>query len=145
METLLIVAVVLTALAIIVQAGILASMYLLSRRLSTRAERLMDDSRRLMPPVEAITGNLKTITNDLTETGKLVRGELANIQQSVADMRALLLDTVGEARTVVMRPVRQYSAIALAVAEGFKTLFSSRETDVTETEEIQIRDKHPAA
>src|SRR3954468_9761847 len=127
METLLIVAVVLIALAVIVQAGVLVSMYLLSRRLTDKAERLMDDSRRLMTPLEAITSNLKTITNDLTETGRMAQRELAHVQQIISETREIVLETVDEARTVVMRPIRQYSAIASAIAAGFKTFFANRE------------------
>jgi 3-oxoacyl-(acyl-carrier-protein) synthase len=138
METLLIVAVVLTALAIIVQAGILVSMYLLSRRLANKAAPLMDDSRR-------ITGTLKTISDDLAETGKRAQQELARIQQMVAETRELVLDTVVEARGVVMRPVRQYSAFASAIAEAVRTLFGGRQTENVETEIKIQKPERPAA
>jgi hypothetical protein len=134
METLLIVAVVLTALAIIVQAGVLVSMYLMSRRLANKTELLMDDGRRLMTPVEGITTNVKTMTDDFAATGKKAQEELHRI-----------LDTVGEARGVVMRPVRQYAAMASAIAEGLRTLFAGPETDSVKTEsEIREHDR-PAA
>jgi virulence-associated protein VagC len=129
METLLIVAVVLTALAIIVQAGVLVSMYLMSRKLSNKTQLLMDDSRRIMTPVQGITNNVKLMSDDFTVTGKKAQQELHR-----------LIDTVSEARSVVMRPVRQYSAMASAIAEGLKTFFASHETgDVkVKTEEVNI-------
>jgi hypothetical protein len=108
METLLTVAVILTTLAIIVQAGVLVSMYLLSRRLTDKADLLMNDSRQ-------ITSNLKVVANDMVETGKT-------------------------ARKMVLRPIREYSAIALAVAEGLRTLLKERKT-ATDT----IKEERPAA
>lgn len=66
METLLIVAVILTALAIIVQAGILVSMYLMSRRITNKADLLMNDSH-------AITSDLKTAANHVAETSRMAR------------------------------------------------------------------------
>ena len=108
METLLIVAVILTALAIIVQAGMLVSMYLLSRRLTNKADLLMSDS-------QSITNNLKTVTSDMKETGRT-------------------------ARTMVLRPIREYSAMALGVAKGVRTFFKRRKTE-TDT----IKEERPAA
>jgi hypothetical protein len=66
MEMLLIVAVILTTLAIIVQAAMLVSMYLLSRGLTDKADLLMKNS-------ESITNDLKTVTSGMKETGKKAR------------------------------------------------------------------------
>jgi hypothetical protein len=154
MESLLTVAVILTALAIIVQAGVLVAMYLMSRRLANKADVLMTASQQLMPPLETITNNLKTVSNDLAESGKIAREQTLHVQrlvtethQSIRDqiveVRERVLDSVDEARTVVMRPVRQYAAIATAIAEGVRTFFSGRkpETVVDET----ITKDQPAA
>ncbi|HEY2381260.1 MAG TPA: hypothetical protein VGK48_08755 [Terriglobia bacterium] len=160
METLLVVAIVLTALAIIVQAGVLLSMYLLSRRLTSKAELLMTESQRLIAPLESITSNLKSVANDMAETGKVAHSQVlqiqrmlnetqANIRVHIAEVREMVLDTVDEARTVVMRPVREYSAIAMGIAEGIRTLFKGRRKESAETgviiEEIVIEQKRPAA
>jgi hypothetical protein len=159
MEVLLTVAVILTTLAIIVQAGVLVSMYLMSRRLSDKAEVLMNESRRLIGPLESITSNLKTVAEDMTETGKLARAQVLHIQSmmnethesirsQIADVRETVMDTVNEARTIVMRPVRQYSAIASAIAEGVRTLFSGRKPATaaeTEAEIIIVQEERPAA
>jgi hypothetical protein len=126
METLLTVAVILITLAIIIQAGVLISMYLMSRRVTSKVDLLMTETQRLMVPVESITHNLKTVSDDLAETGKHV-------------------DTVDEARHIVIRPIRQYSAIASAIAVGVRTFFSGG-TQTTETHtDIQQERKHPAA
>src|SRR5689334_6258205 len=129
METLLMVAVVLTALAIIAQAGVLIAMYMMSRRLSSKAEVLMTESQKLMAPLEVITGNLKNVSDDLTVTGKMAREQMihaqgfmnetqANIRTQIAELRELIFESVDEARGVVMQPIRQYSAFASAIAEG---------------------------
>src|ERR1051325_9545169 len=122
MDTLLMVAVILTTLAVLAQAGVLIGMYLTTRRLSVKAEALMDDSRQLMAPLETITSNLKAVSEDLTETGTMAREQRGHVQElvreaqndvrgQIADVRARVLETVDEARFTVMRPVRHYSAI----------------------------------
>ena len=142
MNTLLVIAVVLTALAILVQAGVLVAMYLMSRR-------LVNNVNRLTAPLESITGNLKAASDDLTEVGKVAREQAhraeqllreaqENLRIEIADFRERILDNVEEARQTVMRPLRQWSAIALAVAEGVRTFFSKRPTTRDERE-------HPAA
>jgi len=161
METLLMVAVVLTALAIIVQAGVLIGMYLMSRRLTTKAETLMNESQRLMAPLETITSNLKTVSNDLTDTSKMAREQMLhvqslvtethqNIHSQIAEVRDLVFDTVDEARSVVMKPIREYSAIASAIAVGVRTFFGRKpeekiETPEIVTTEIIIEREEPAA
>ena len=103
METLLIVAVILTTLAIIVQAAVLVSMYLLSRRLTNKADLLMDDT-------QSITSNLKTASNQVAETSR-------------------------SARRVIMRPVREYSAIAMGIATGLRTFLKQRKNRKDTTHE----------
>lgn len=155
MQTLLIVAVVVISLAVITQAGVLVAMYLLSRRVTDRVQVLIDETQRLMTPLESITDNLKAVSNDLAQTGDLAREQVlhiqgiiaetrANIRTQLVDVRERVLDTVDEARVVVMRPIRQYSAIAGAIAEGVRTFFSGRKEEV-EIQEIEIREEHPAA
>jgi hypothetical protein len=151
METLLIVAVVVIALAVVTQAGVLLAMYLLSRRVTEKVEVLMDDSHRLMEPLETITNNLKSVSDNLAQTGELARAQVLHIQNLVtetrenigmqlAEIRERVLDTVDEARETVMRPVRQYSAIASAIAEGVRTFFRGRQE-----KEIIVIEERPAA
>jgi hypothetical protein len=140
METLLQVAVVLITVGVIAQAAVLIAMYVMSKRITGKAEALMNDSRRLMAPLESATSNLKTVSDDLTQTGRIVREQAqhvqemvsetqASIRQDMTDVRERILSTVDEARGAVMRPVRQCSAIAMGIAEGIRTfLFGSRTT-----------------
>ena len=75
MDMLLMVAVVLIALAIIVQAGVLVGMYLISRRLTDKVNGLIDDSRTLTGPLQTVTINLKTASAELAEVGKIARDQ----------------------------------------------------------------------
>lgn len=155
MQTLLIVAVVVIALAVITQAGVLIAMYLLSRRITDKVEGLLDESRKLMTPLESITNSLKAVSADLAETGTMARAQVLhvqglinetrdNIRGQLTDVRERVLDTIDEAREVVMRPIRQYSAIAMGIAEGIRTFFGRKKEEVAVVE-IQIEDEHPAA
>jgi hypothetical protein len=130
METLLMVAVVLIAVGVIAQTGVLIAMYLMSRRISGKAEALMNETR---VPLESITSNLKTLSNELAETGKIARAQAKHIQETATDARKMLL-----------RPLREYTAIAVGVAAGIRTFFFERKPRETQIEKEQKR-KHPAA
>jgi hypothetical protein len=137
MNTLLMVAIVLIALAVLAQAGVLIGMYLMSRRITVKAEALMDDSRKLIAPLESITSNLKTVSEDLTEAGRIAREQVVEMQEFVSEtqskiredvneIREIVLHTVDQARGIVMRPIRQGSAIASGIAAGVRTFFSRK-------------------
>ncbi len=150
MDTLLVVALLVITLAIVAQACVLLAMYLMSRRLTGKVEVLMDDSRKLMGPLESITNNLKSVSNDLKQTGEIARAQILHIQEiitethenirlQIGEVRERVLDTVDEARQNVMRPIRQYSAIAQAIAEGIRTFFRGRQE-----EDKNIEERHAA-
>ena len=161
METVLMIAVVVITLAVIAQAGVLLAMYMLSRRLTGKVEVLMNESQKLITPLESITSNLKAVSDDLAETGQIARRQMLQIQNLIGDtreeirlqflhVRERVVDTVEEARETVMRPLRQYSALASAIAEGVRTFFKgqSEETPTTEIQaeiEIDIHRERPAA
>ena len=148
MDTLLMVAVILIAIAIVVQAGVLVSMYLMSRRLTSNVESLMADSRQLMAPLESVTSNLKTVSEDLTEVSQTVRHQVNRIDGllnearetfylQVTDVKDQVADSFEEARAIVMRPIRQWSAIASGIAEGVRTFFG-RKSEADETAEAEV-------
>ena len=125
MDTLLMVAVVLIALAVIVQAGVLVGMYLISRRLTDKVNGLIDDSRTLTGPLQTVTINLKTASAELAEVGKIARDQAHGIEQTlnetretirleVEDLRDRIVDTVESAQQTIMAPVQHWSAVALA-------------------------------
>src|ERR1051325_1915613 len=102
MQTLLIVAVVVISLAVITQAGVLLAMYLLSRRVTDKVQGLIDETQKLMTPLESLS-------NDLGQTSELAREQVLHIQGIIAetgtnirsqllDVRERVMDTVDEAR-----------------------------------------------
>ena len=133
METVLMIAVILTALAIIVQAGVLLAMYLLSRRLTSKADLIMNESRRVITPLQAVSDNLKDASNHVAESGKVAHAQMLHIQQMV-----------NETHENIRGHVRQYGAVADAVAEGLRTFFQSRKTERPETEG-GVENDRPAA
>jgi hypothetical protein len=148
MEILLMVAVVLIALAIMTQAGVLIAMYLMSRRMAGKAEVLMDDSRKLMVPLKSITNNLKNVSDDLSETGKIARAQALqiqeivteskqNIREQMAEVRGVVNGTMQDARAIVLRPIRHYSAIAMGISEGIRVFFrrKPKESEIVIAEE----------
>jgi phage-related protein len=159
MDTLLMVAVVLIALAIIVQAGVLVGMYLMSRRLTDKVNSLLDDSRTLIGPLQTVTMNLKTAAAEVAEAGKIARDQAHAIDQTlnetretirveVEDLRDRIVDTVESARATIMRPVRQWSAVASGVAEGFRYFFRrapEEPVEVIQEEIIVVKPETPAA
>jgi uncharacterized protein YoxC len=137
METLLMVAIVLIALAVVAQAGVLIAMYIMSRRIGSKAEALMEDSRKLIAPLESITSNLKTVSEDLTEAGRMAREQVletqefinetqAKVREDISEIRELVLHSVDQARATIMRPIRQYAAVAQGIAVGVRTFFSRK-------------------
>jgi len=159
MDTLLMVAVVLIALAIIVQAGVLVGMYLMSRRLTDKVNGLLDDSRTFIGPLQTVTTNLKTTSAELAEAGKIARDQAHAIEHTlnetretirveVEDLRDRIVDSVETARATIMRPVHQWSAVASGVAEGLRHFFKRAPEEPIEvvTEEIiVVKPETPAA
>ena len=106
----------------------------------------MDDSRKLMAPLESITNNLKNVADDLSETGKIARAQALhvqeivtesqqNIREQITEVRTVVADTVQDARAIVLRPIRQYSAIATGIAVGIRTFLFGRKPREADVEE----------
>ena len=138
------VAIVLIALAVIVQAGVLVALYLMSRRIAGKAELLMNESQKLIGPLESITSDLKSVSGDLSATGKIARNQALHVQdivtethesvrRQIADVRTAVQDTMDEARLVAMRPVREYSAIAMGIAAAVNTFFGRKRRKETDS------------
>jgi hypothetical protein len=134
MDTLLVVAIVVTALAVIVQAGVLVAMYLMSRQVADRVNGLVGQTQRLMAPIENVAQNLKSASTDLADMGKTARVQLEHANEIVADVRQavdrLTVDVrqqvtqgISDVQTTVMRPVREWSALAVGITEGVRVFF----------------------
>ena len=60
-QNLLIVFIALTAVAVLIQAGILAGFYFLSTKLSRQADQAMDLTRNLLGPIQTTAKNLEDV------------------------------------------------------------------------------------
>jgi ElaB/YqjD/DUF883 family membrane-anchored ribosome-binding protein len=145
METLLTIAIIMTALAVVVQAGVLVAMYLMSRRLANDVNSLIADTRRIITPLENIATNFKTASDDLIDISKTAREELHRVQTmmkdtaesvrgEIADVRSRINETVDDMRSTVIKPFREWAAIAHGLTEGIRTFFRRRPVRARERE-----------
>ena len=144
--------VLLTGLAVLLQALVLLAMYLAMRKSTERFEELANDVKtKLMPTVtqaqEMMTilrPKVETIVENLSETTTTLRSELRRVDSAVNDAvdRARLqvirvdellsrtLDRVEETSDMVHKtvisPVRQLSGLLQAITVGLEFLFSGR-------------------
>jgi hypothetical protein len=158
MDILLMIAVTVTALAIIVQAGVLVYMYLLSQRVVKNVDSLIEEARALMTPMELVMDNLKNTSAELLEVGKsarnqmhrvaglaedargVVQAELDEIKGMGSDVRSTVNETVEEVRDRFMAPMRKAFALSSAVSEGIRVFFRGRKSRVSCTEEEELRE-----
>jgi hypothetical protein len=137
METLLVVAIVVTALAVVVQAGVLLAMYLITRRVSENVNGLVNEAYKLSAPLERIANNFRAASEDIVDIGKNAREELgrmestlretqAAIRDEIQELRARVNDTVDDLQGTIMRPVREWSAIATGISVGIRSFFNRR-------------------
>lgn len=165
METLLTVAVVVISLAVITQTGVLIAMYVMSRKVTNNVNSLVADGQKIVAPLETITTNLKSASNDLAEIGKSASEQMHRVEvmfyetreavvDEIDDLRTRMNDTVDEAREKLLGPVRQWSALANGISAGLSTLFHGRKGATTEdsveenfVEDLSINEerKYPAA
>jgi hypothetical protein len=139
MDTLLVAAIIITAVAVVTQAGALIAMYLMARHVADNVNGLVNESRKLMVPLNRVTANLETVSEDLVVMGKDARVELQHVKaivtetetivrEEVQDLRMRLNDTVDEVQTRVTAPFRNCSALASGISAGVRHFFSSRRT-----------------
>ena len=144
MDTLLVVFVALTAIAVMTQAGVLVAIYMVSKRHSEQMERFMNETREMMAPIKTITENLRTASVNIVEIGITAREQFRRVEGMVNDTSEVLqnqlarLDSAtrdvvervnGTAQVLqesVIRPVREVAAIAKGVGRGLEALFLRR-------------------
>jgi methyl-accepting chemotaxis protein len=152
MENLLPLFVALTAVSVLLQAGILIALYLSVRKTSARVESVIEEVRtKVLPPVvsaEAMLNELRPklqiVTDNMVESTILVRAQVERVDATVNDVvdRARLqviraddlltrtMDRVEQTSDVVHKtvvsPVRQFSGIIQGVTAGLEFLFSGR-------------------
>jgi methyl-accepting chemotaxis protein len=152
MENLIPLFVALTGAAVVLQAGLLAAMYLAMRKTSTRMESLAEEVKtKALPTLETtqsmlaeIRPKVEVIADNLMATSTVVRDEAQRIDAAVNDLvdRARLqviraddmltrtLDRVEETSEIVQKtvtsPVRHVSGVIKGVTAGLEFLIGSR-------------------
>ena len=142
----------LTGLAVLLQAGILAAMYVAMRKTSARIEALAAEVKtKVLPTVEQaqamlteVRPKLQVIAENLQETTTTVRTQIQRVDATVSDVidRARLqviradellsrtLDRVEQTSEMVQKtvisPVRQLSGLMQGITAGLEFLFSKR-------------------
>ena len=152
MENLTPIFIALTGAAVLLQAGILAALYLAMRKSSARMEALAVEVRtKALPALETaqaildeLRPKLTIIADNLTETTHSVRSQVERVDATVNDVvdRARLqiirgdelltrtLDRVEETSDMVhqtvVSPVRQFSGLIQGVTAGIEFLLGNR-------------------
>jgi len=147
LEGLLTLFVALTAAAVMLQAGILLSIYLLSKRVVGQVELTLGQLRELMPSLKAVTENLKTVSEDVVEVGRAAREQVKNVEEMIGETGRTLQDqlervdrmsrdvservneTVEVVQDSIIRPVREVGALVRGVSKGFEFLFNRKGRD----------------
>ena len=152
MQNLLIVFIVVTGLAVVIQAGILAGMFFAMRKTSAKMEALADEVKsKVLPTAELahsmmteLRPKIETAVENVSVSTTMMRGQLERIDATLTDIvdRTRLqviradefvtgtMDKLEETREVVTRtvvsPVRYLSGIAHGVSAGFEAFFGRR-------------------
>ena len=152
MENLLIVFIALTAAAILLQAGLLAGMYLAMRKSSARLESVAEQVKnQVLPTVAAAQAALndlrpkvEQIVENVTCTSAGVRAEVERVDAAVNDvldrvrlqviradeMLTRTFDRLEQTSEVVQKtvvsPMRHFSGVVQGVTAGLEFLFAGR-------------------
>ncbi len=149
LETLLTVFIIVTAVAVVIQMGVMVALYLSVKKSAARMESLANQVQtRALPTLETAQTMLQeyrpkldTIISNLEATSTAVRQQVDNVNSNVGEVvdraRAQVarvdelvsrtLDRVEDATSIVhqsvVSPIRQASGILQGVTAGLATLF----------------------
>jgi hypothetical protein len=159
LEALLTLFVALTAIAVVLQAGVLIAIYLVAKRTSEQVDRFTKDARQLIGPIKSVADNMKTVSEDLASLGVSAREQVRRIEALITDAGQALqvqierfdrasknvadrVDETAEAvQDSILSPVREISALAKGLTRGFQAFFFRKgrgEEPVREDEELFI-------
>jgi hypothetical protein len=152
MENLLIVFIVVTAFAVLLQAGILVGMFFAVRKTTAKVETLADEMKNKVLPTAELAHSMMTemrpkienVVDNVSVSTTMLRTQLERVDATVTDIvdRTRLqviradefvnstMDKLEETREAVQRtvisPVRQISGLMHGLTVGFEALFSRR-------------------
>ena len=152
MENLLIVFIVVTALAVVVQAGILAGMYFAMRKTSAKVESLAEEVKtKVLPTAELahammteLRPKIENVVDNVSVSTTVLRTQMERVDATLTDIidRTRLqviradefvnstMDKLEETREAVQRtvvsPVRHISGLMHGVTAGLEAFFSRK-------------------
>ena len=152
MENLLIVFIVVTALSVVVQAGILAGMYFAMRKTSAKVESLAEEVKtKVLPTAELahammteLRPKIENVVDNVSVSTTILRTQMERVDATLTDIidRTRLqviradefvnstMDKLEETREAVQRtvvsPVRHISGLMHGVTTGLEAFFSRR-------------------
>jgi methyl-accepting chemotaxis protein len=152
MNNLLIIFIVLTGLAVLLQAGMLAGMYFSMRKTSAKVEQLVDEVKtKVLPTAELahsmmseLRPKIATVIDNVSVSTTMLRTQMERVDATLTDIvdRTRLqviradefvnstMDKLEETREVmqktVVSPVKQLSGLMHGVSAGFEAFFSRR-------------------
>lgn len=145
MESLLTLFVALTAAAVLLQAGLLVGIYMMTRRVSEQVEATLKQARDLTPALKAVTENLKTVSNDMVElgagarqqfhhvegmveeTGRTLQSQLEKLDRMSQEVSERVNETVEVVQDSIVRPAREVGALARGISRGVEILLNRKE------------------
>jgi hypothetical protein len=161
LEALLTIFVALTAIAVMLQAGVLIAIYVLQKRTSERLDKFTKDAREIMGPMRSIADNLKAFSEDLIEVGLSAKEQFRRVEAIITDAGESLqtqmdrfdrvsknvadrIDETAEAvQDSITSPFREVSAVAKGLTRGLQYFFNrktrnSEQEPAREDEELFI-------
>jgi ElaB/YqjD/DUF883 family membrane-anchored ribosome-binding protein len=152
MENLLIAFIAVTALAVLLQAGLLAAMYIAMRRTSAKVESLADEVKnKVLPTAELahsmmsdLRPKIETVVDNVSVSTMMLRTQMERVDATLTDIvdRTRLqviradefvnstMDKLEETREAVQRtvvsPVRHLTGLMHGVGAGLEAFFSRR-------------------
>jgi hypothetical protein len=79
-QSLLTIFIAITALAVLIQTGILLGFYFLSAKLSRQADQAIDMTRGVVGPVQNTVENLRSVTTRIADFSASTRGQLRQLE-----------------------------------------------------------------
>jgi hypothetical protein len=167
-NTVLTVAVILVAIAVVMQAVAMLGIWLLIRKIPDQIEGVRNDVKQRLDPLtqsalEIVNNSrepLRTITSNLAEISRMLRDRTVNVDELVADavdktrLQVIRVDrlvsdlvvkvenTADAVQRGVLGPINEVSALMKGVKSGLEFLFSRRRvsnvSEVTQDEQLFI-------
>ena len=79
-QNLLTIFIALTALAVLIQTGILVGLFIVSTKLSRQADRALDVTRNFLDPLQKTIENLQAVSARIVEFGAATREQLQHLE-----------------------------------------------------------------